>query len=198
MELLIASNNPGKLREVARLLAGLPVEVLRPADLGIDLDPQETGDSFAANARIKARAFARASGLLALADDSGLEVPALGGWPGVHSARFAGPAADDARRRELLVARLAGHPPADWGARFVSHVAIARGADVVAEATGALLGRIVPAARGRGGFGYDPIFQPDGDSRTLAELTPDEKNAVSHRGRAIAQLRPFLARLAAP
>lgn len=195
MKLLLASNNPGKLRELAALLQGLPIELLRPADLGLRLDVEESGDTYAENAARKARAFARAAGLTAIADDSGLEIPALGYWPGVHSVRFAGPAADEARRCQLILDRVAGLTPVGGQARFVSVVVIADPRQVLVESVGVLNGEIVPP-RGAHGFGYDPIFQPGGETRTLAELGPEEKNAISHRADAVRALVPFLRRLA--
>jgi XTP/dITP diphosphohydrolase len=192
VRLLLASNNVGKLRELAELLAGLPIELVPPADLGLSLEIAETGATFAENARLKARAFARASGLPAVADDSGLEIAALGDWPGVHSARVAGPGADDARRRELVLARLNAVPDASRAARFVAAVALADGDRILAEAEGILGGAIATMPRGAGGFGYDPIFIPTGLDRTLAELTAAEKNNLSHRGRAIRKLLPQL------
>jgi XTP/dITP diphosphohydrolase len=190
--LLIASSNPGKVREFRQIIADGAIDVLSPTDLGLTIDVDEDGTTYAENARLKAIAYAKASGLAALADDSGLEVIAFDGWPGVHSVRFAGPGADDADRRAAVLARLDGKLGANRAAVFVCAVAIADSDQVVAEGLGRLAGRIDLAPRGSGGFGYDPIFIPDGDVRTLGELTADEKNRISHRARAIAAIRPWL------
>ncbi len=195
--LLVATNNPGKLREFRRLLRGADVELVAPSALGIHLDVAETGDTYGENARLKAVEFSRASGTLALADDSGIELTDLGNWPGVYSVRFAGPSADDAERRRLVLSRLEEIDSPTRRARFVCSIAIAEEAAVVAESIGVLEGRIAPAARGSGGFGYDPIFIPYCECRTLAELTQDEKDAISHRARAITQILPFLQSLRA-
>ena len=174
---VLASGNAGKLSEMRDILAGRGLEVVAQAELGI-VPPPENGDSFAANALIKARHAAAASGLPAIADDSGLEIDALGGRPGLHSARWAGPDADDRANNVKLMTELAGAPEA------------ARGADdpqpIVAEARWP--GRIAFEARGAGGFGYDPWFIPAGGSRTAAEMPAAEKNRVSHRGQALAAL----------
>ncbi len=193
--LLIASNNPGKLREASAILASLPLRIITPGELGLDLDVPETGSTYAENARIKARAFAGRSGLLALADDSGLEVFALGGWPGLHSARFAGSGASDQARYTELLRRLAGVPDGQRGARFVCHVALSDPNAIIAEGVGILDGRIARSPSGTGGFGFDPIFIPDGYTCTIAELPIEIKNVISHRARAIASIRPFLRRL---
>lgn len=194
--LLLATNNPGKVREIEALLDGLPVKVVRPADLGLAIDVAETGASYAENARLKAREFAARSGMTSLADDAGLEILALKNWPGVRSARCAGPNATDADRRELVLKRLAGRSPAERRARFVCHVAVADPTRVLAESRGVLEGKIALASSGTGGFGFDAIFVPEGFDRTLAELSAEQKNEISHRARAIRDLRPFLERLA--
>jgi XTP/dITP diphosphohydrolase len=184
----LATGNVGKARELARLLEA-PVE---PLDGWVP--PPEDGDSFAANALIKARAARRQApgGRLVLADDSGLEVRALDGRPGVHSARFGGPGLDDAGRVEHLLEQLRGER--DRSARFVCVLAAIApdGTETVAE--GVLEGSIAPSPRGSGGFGYDPVFVPDGESRTVAELAADEKDAISHRGRAARALAAALGR----
>lgn len=193
--LLVATSNPGKLRELRALLADLGLEVLGPGDVGLALEVEETGTTFVANAVLKARAFAAAAGLPALADDSGLEVDALDGRPGVHSARWV--AGTDADRVAALLARLAAVPAAARGARFRSVAALAWPDGRVATAEGAVEGRIAFAPRGAGGFGYDPIFLvEDGGHdgrRTMAELPPEEKNRLSHRARAVAGLRAVIA-----
>lgn len=198
-ELVLASGNPGKLAELRRLVAamGLALDVAGPADLGLALDVAETGGSFEANAVLKARAWAEAAGLPALADDSGIEVDALGGAPGLRSARWV-PGPDEARVAALLD-RLAGVPDAARTARYRAVVALALPGAAVATAEGTVEGRIARAPRGRGGFGYDPVFLvADGGhagDRTMAELAAAEKDRVSHRARALAGLRPALARL---
>ncbi|HLH74340.1 MAG TPA: RdgB/HAM1 family non-canonical purine NTP pyrophosphatase [Chloroflexota bacterium] len=192
---LLASNNRHKLAEMSELLAGLPIKLVTPAEVGISIDVPETGATYLENARLKAEAFARRSGLLSLADDSGLEVKALGGWPGVHSARIAGPNSNDAQRRELVLDRLLGKGGSERKARFVSEVVLANSRGVVGQSRGSIEGTIALAPRGEGGFGYDPIFIPNGYDRTFGELSPSVKNAISHRARAIAALRPVLEHL---
>ena len=196
-KLLIATNNPGKAREIGAILAAIPLELVQPKQLGIELEVDESGSTFYENARLKALAFARAVNLPVIADDSGLEISVLGGWPGIHSVRWAGPGAQDADRRRLLLARLVGRPAAERAARFVCSVVLALPDRVVGDATGVLPGRIAEAERGDGGFGYDPIFVPDGFDLTLAELPGGLKNGLSHRYRALRQLWPLLEGLAA-
>lgn len=193
--LLLASNNEGKLAQLGQLLEGLPIDLVRPIDLCLDLEVDESGATYSANASQKALTFARATGLIALADDSGLEIPALENWPGLHSVRFAGPNADTPTRQSLILRRVLALPPTERRARFVSVVAIADERRVLVEAVGVLDGRIVPP-RGQGGFGYDPIFEPAGSNATLAELSRADANRVSHRGIALRELRPFLEGLA--
>lgn len=195
--LLIASNNPHKVGEFADLLRGLPIDPVKPEDIGLVVDVVEDGTSYAENARRKAVAFsAAAPELVAIADDSGLEIAAFDGWPGLHSVRFAGPDADDATRRRLVLDRLADRPPAERRARFVCAIALARGARILAEAVGVLPGTIATSELGSGGFGYDSIFVPIGQDLSLGELDAADKNQISHRARAFAQIRPFLSRLA--
>lgn len=195
INLLIASNNRGKLREVVEILHGLPFRIIRPADIGLELDVPETGATYAENARIKARAFSERSGMIALADDSGLEVIGLGGWPGHQSARFAGPDATDRDRCDRLLRRLAGRPETDRRARFVCHVTLCDPRQILVEGQGVLEGRIATEPAGVEGFGFDPIFIPDGFDCTVAELPAEIKNTMSHRARAIESIRPFLAQL---
>ncbi len=192
-EVVIASNNPGKLEEIRHLLPDW-IAARGAAEVGASL-PEETGHTFAENALLKARAVASKTGRVALADDSGLEVDALGGEPGVHSARFAGEPRSDARNNALLLARLAGVPPERRTARFRSVVAIVTpdGRERLTEGT--IEGRIVEEPRGGSGFGYDPLFQPFGLDRTMAELTLEEKNAISHRGQALRRAVDELTRL---
>lgn len=184
LQLVAATANPHKLVEIAAIL-GSAVELLpRPGDLG---EVVEDGDTLEANARLKAVAVCGHTGQAAVADDTGLEVAALGGAPGVKSARYAGEHADDADNRTRLLEELEG--AADRSARFrtVAVVAFPDGGEMLAE--GMTTGTIAVAPRGDGGFGYDPVFVPDGgDGRTFAEMSPDEKNAVSHRGRAFRAL----------
>jgi XTP/dITP diphosphohydrolase len=199
---VLASGNPGKLRELTALLAPLSLSLVPQAELGIAAVP-ETGETFLANALLKARHAAEHARLPALADDSGLEVEALGGRPGVRSARYAHPGASDAENLERLLEELRGVPPARRRARYQCVIVLARGADDPQPliARGSWEGRIGSAPRGSGGFGYDPVFVPEGSERTAAELDPAEKNAVSHRGRALRELVAMLGRqgyIAAP
>ena len=184
-EIVIASHNAGKVREIGELLAPLGVTALAAGALGLP-EPEETEDSFAGNALLKARAAAGASGRPALADDSGLTVRALGGDPGIHSARWAGPERDFALAM-AMVDRALGDA-ADRSAAFVCALALARpgGAEAVFE--GRVAGRLVWPPRGDRGFGYDPIFMPDGHARTFGEMEPAAKHAISHRARAFADL----------
>lgn len=193
-KLLVATNNPGKLREYQELLSDLEVELTFPAQEGLTLDVDECGDTFEENARIKARAYAQASGLLTLADDSGLEVDALNGAPGVHSARYAGPDADDTERYRKLLAALADIPEGQRSARFHCVVALARPDGTVHTADGTCEGEIGFEPRGQHGFGYDPIFVvAEQGGQTMAELSPALKNRISHRSRALEAARPLLA-----
>jgi XTP/dITP diphosphohydrolase len=196
--LLVATNNPGKIREYEELLDGLPVQIVLPAQVGLALEVDESGKTFEENARIKALAYARASGLLTLADDSGLEVDPLGGAPGVHSARYAGLEADDAGRYRKLLAALAAVPPGQRSARFRCVVALAQPDGTVYTAGGTCEGEIGFEPRGKHGFGYDPVFIVQGyEGQTMAELPPEIKNRISHRARALRAARPVLARLLA-
>jgi XTP/dITP diphosphohydrolase len=194
--LLAATHNPGKAAELARLLAGAPFDLVAPRDIGLELDPEETGETFEENASAKAIAFAEASGLPTLADDSGLEVHALDGRPGVRSARYAGEPRDDARNLARLLAELDAVPDPRRTARFVCVVALAvpPGVPPVAGTPpgsvrlfrGTCEGRIGREPRGTGGFGYDPVFFPAGTAETFAEMPADRKDGFSHRGRAVA------------
>jgi XTP/dITP diphosphohydrolase len=188
---VLASGNPGKLREFADLLAGKGLELTRQSELGIE-PPPETGQTFLDNALIKARNAARLSGLPAIADDSGIEVDALDGAPGVHSARYAGDDASDAMNLDKLLRSLEGVPDARRGARYRCVIVFVRDADdehpLIGEGTWE--GWITAAPRGAGGFGYDPAFIPGGETRTAAQMSASEKHAVSHRGQA---MRLFLA-----
>jgi XTP/dITP diphosphohydrolase len=183
--LLIASTNPGKLREFQEILAGESFELLLPASLGIHLDVLEDGSTYAENAAKKAAAYCRASGLLTLADDSGLEVDALGGAPGLYSARYSPlPGAKDADRRAHLLANLRGLPR-PWPARFHCSVAVADPAGGMHFTEANCPGEIIETERGSNGFGYDPIFLLAGRGLTMAELSSEEKNQVSHRALAV-------------
>jgi XTP/dITP diphosphohydrolase len=185
--LLIATMNQGKLREFYALVPE-GVELVTLADLGLNA-PDETGDTFTENADLKALAAAQASGLIALADDSGLEVDALGGAPGVYSARYAGEPASDQRNVELLLANL--RDGASRSAHFTCAISIASPAGVLARGEGRCQGEIAKTPRGSHGFGYDPVFLlPDG--RSLAEYEPEEKNRISHRSQAIKSIAPAL------
>ncbi|MDI6870469.1 MAG: XTP/dITP diphosphatase [Bacillota bacterium] len=186
--LVVASRNRHKVEELRQLLAGLPVEVRSLADYPEAPEVVEDGDTFAENAVKKARAAVAFTGEWALADDSGLEVDALGGEPGVRSARFAGEPRDDARNNAKLLALLAAVPPERRTARFRCVVALAGPGGELEVVEGAVEGRIVEELRGTGGFGYDPLFLLPDLGRTMAELTPEEKNLLSHRGRAMAAL----------
>ena len=192
-DLLLASQNPGKLAEMRQLVAGLPFRVLGPRDLGITDAPEETGRTFRENAVLKARYYGGRSGLLTVADDSGLSVDALDGGPGLYSSRFGGEGATDADRNRLLLQKLEGVPPEKRTARFTSAVVASRGGDVVFEAQESVFGRIADAARGVNGFGYDPLFFYPPFGRTFGEIERAQKDRVSHRGKAFARLRAFLA-----
>jgi len=185
--LLLATNNPGKVREFRRLLEGSGFEVVTPGEAGIALDVEETGKSYAENASLKARAFAEAGGCLALADDSGIEVDALGGGPGMYSARYGGPGLDDAGRTARLLEELRGVPAEKRTARYRAVVALAwPGAEETPLFEGVQEGSIAFAPRGERGFGYDPVFLTNGDGgRVQAELPDEEKDAISHRGQAV-------------
>ncbi len=184
--IVLATGNAGKVREFRQLLARHAVEVLGLDGLPAVAFPPE-GDDYAANARAKARAAAETLGLPALADDSGLEVDALGGRPGPRSARYGGPGLDDAGRVAKLLAELSAVADADRTARFVCVAALAVPGGDIRTARATCEGTIRNAVRGAGGFGYDPVFQL-ADGRTMAELAPDEKNRVSHRAQAVAAL----------
>jgi XTP/dITP diphosphohydrolase len=192
MKLLIATHNPGKVREYRELLAGLPLELTYPAHEGLDIEVAETGESFAENARLKAAAYARASGLLTLADDSGLEVDALGGEPGIRSARYAGKGASDEERYRLLLEKLRKVPWEERTARFRCAIAVATPAGQVHTAEGICEGVIAFEPKGEHGFGYDPVFYFPEYGMTMAELPPGTKNEISHRARAAQGAREIL------
>jgi len=187
-QLIIATHNPGKLREFLSLLAPLGFGVTSSGERGLP-EPDETADTFPGNARIKALAAAQASGLPALADDSGLSVAALGGGPGVLSARYA---AGDYPAAFARIIEAAGAAD-DWRAWFTCALCLAQPDGTTATYVGQAYGRISPAPRGAGGFGYDPVFIPDGYEQSYAELGPAVKDKISHRAQAIAQLKAALA-----
>ncbi|HEX4616532.1 MAG TPA: RdgB/HAM1 family non-canonical purine NTP pyrophosphatase [Stellaceae bacterium] len=182
--LVIASHNPGKVEEIAALLAPFAVETIAAGSLGIP-EPEETGDSFEANAALKARAAAEASGLRALADDSGLVVPALGGAPGIYSARWAGPAKDFRVAMEQVHRELGNK---DRSARFVAVLALAWPGSNTELFRGEVEGSLTWPPRGDRGFGYDPMFIPRGATLTFGEIDPEEKHRISHRARAFTKL----------
>ncbi|MEO8540727.1 MAG: RdgB/HAM1 family non-canonical purine NTP pyrophosphatase [bacterium] len=182
--LLLATNNPGKVREFRRLLAGSGFEVVTPGEIGLTLDVEETGASYADNAILKAVAFATAGDCLALADDSGIEVDALGGAPGMFSARFGGPGLDDEGRTALLLQKLEGVADGRRTARYRAVVALATATGEPQCFEGVQEGAIARAPKGTGGFGYDPVFLVDG-VRAQAEISDAEKDQISHRGKAV-------------
>ena len=188
MKLVLASNNKKKMTELRELLADLPVEVLSQREAGCDFEAEETGATFEENARIKAAAALRATGLPSIADDSGLMVDALGGEPGVYSARYTGTHdATDEERYTYLLKKLGDAE--DRAARFVSCVCCLMPDGKRIETRGECEGEILRAPRGEGGFGYDPVFRPEGMDRSMAELTHKEKNAVSHRGKSLKKFK---------
>ncbi|QPC82971.1 RdgB/HAM1 family non-canonical purine NTP pyrophosphatase [Phototrophicus methaneseepsis] len=195
MRLLVATQNKGKVAEYQRLLADLDWEIVGLGDIGLgSLDVEETGTTFEENAFIKARAYAEASKLITLSDDSGIVVDALNGAPGIYSARYGGPGLDDGGRRRLLLSELEGLPQAERTARFVCVIAVVDPRDGGAEysAFGKVEGHIMPEERGDNGFGYDPLFMPLGYGRTFGEMPAEEKDPLSHRGVAAAQLPDIL------
>ena len=184
MKVVLASHNQKKMVEMKAILSQMGVEVLSQAEVGVDLEPEETGTTFEENARIKARAVMEAAGLPAIADDSGLMVDALGGDPGVYSARYGGPGLDDTGRWQLLLKNMAGE--SNRACKFVSVICCAfpDGGEVMAR--GECPGILAQGPSGDGGFGYDPIFYLPQLGKTMAQLTPAEKNQISHRARALA------------
>ena len=189
LEIVLATRNPGKVDEIRALLAGLPVALRAASALEGAPDVEEDAPTLEGNARKKAEAFYAYTGLPALADDTGLEVAALGGRPGVHAARYAGPACDAVANRALLRRELAG--VANRAAQFRTVIAFAE-AGTVRFFEGVCRGRILDQERGAGGFGYDALFVPDGETRSFAELSPPEKNVLSHRGRALRKFAAYL------
>ena len=196
-KLLVATTNPGKLKELVPLLSGCPFKLVSLAEVGIEEDIHETGSTLEENATIKATAYARLSGMATLADDSGLEVEALGGEPGPLSSRYAGPGATDDQRIAYLLQKLDNISEQEWSARFRCVIAVAWPDRPVELYTGECQGRIVRAPRGVNGFGYDPVFLLPGLDRTMAELGSEEKNQVSHRSEAARKVVAALKRRAA-
>lgn len=194
-DLLLASQNPGKLNEMRLLVEGLPFRVVGPRDIGITDSPDETGESFLENATLKALHYSTRSGLLAVADDSGLSVEALGGEPGLQSSRFGGEGASDPDRNRLLLEKMQNVTWEERGATFTSAVVVAEGERVLFEVQETVSGLIALAPRGTNGFGYDPLFFYPPYGRTFGEVSRQEKDAVSHRGKAFARLRTYFAGL---
>jgi XTP/dITP diphosphohydrolase len=192
-DLLLASQNAGKLNEMRQLVDGLPFRVVGPRDLGIHEAPDETGTTFLENATLKALHYARVAGLLTVADDSGLSVDALAGAPGLYSSRFGGEGASDLERNRLLLEKLHDVPWEGRGARFTSAVVAARDGRVLFSAQEQVVGRIAFEPRGTQGFGYDPLFFYPPFGLTFGESAAADKDRVSHRGKAFARLREFLA-----
>ena len=192
--LLLASNNAHKVTEFRRLFEGLDLELVTPREVGLELDVAETGETFKENARLKARAFAAASGLASLADDSGIEVDALDGRPGVFSARYGGDGLDDEGRVRLLLRELDGVAGARRGCRYRVVLVLADPAGGGWETEGRCEGRVGLAPSGSNGFGYDPVFYVPTFGKTIAELDPVQKDAISHRGEAARAMADVLAR----
>ena len=191
-KLLIASNNPGKLEEIKDLLKGLEIQLLIPKDIALELDIEEIGRTYIENARLKALAFCEASGLPSLADDTGLEVEALDGAPGLHSKRYTLDIhATDSDRRKLLLSNLADKPR-PWKARFVCAIALAVPDGPMVEFQDHCDGEIIPEERGDRGFGYDHIFLFSELGKTMSELGMKEKNRISHRAKAVQGIIPYL------
>lgn len=191
MRLLVATTNQGKLREIRELLAGLPLEFETLSDYPDLVAPDETGTTFGENARLKARYYAQATGRTTVAEDSGLEIDALGGAPGVESARFGGVTSTYPEKFALIYAALRQQQRLESPARFVCALAVAKGDSILFEARGVVEGHIAPEPIGEGGFGYDPIFYYPPFGQTLAQAG-DRKSAVSHRGEAFRALREWL------
>ncbi len=193
--LLIASSNPGKLNEFQGILQGLGVNLVLPADIGVKIKVEEDGTTYYDNALKKARAYCAASGLITIADDSGLEVDALAGAPGLHSARYSPkPGATDADRRQYLLQQLVNHPK-PWSAHFHCTLIVALPDGTHHAFEGNCYGEVIPQERGEHGFGYDPIFLLPDRNLTMAELPEEEKNRISHRGRATLAALPTLKKI---
>ena len=191
-ELVLASQNPGKLQEMRDLAADLPFAILGLRELDIHESPEETGNSFLENARLKARYFGERTGRLTVADDSGLSVDALDGAPGLYTSRFGGSGLSDDERNRLLLEKLSSVPEERRGARFTSAVVAIEAGEILFEVERHVEGRIARAPSGEGGFGYDPLFFYPPFGTTLACVSPQRKATVSHRGKAFADLVSFL------
>jgi len=191
-DLVLASQNPGKLQEMRELAAELPFSVLGLRELDIHDSPEETGETFLENARLKARYFGERTGRLTVADDSGLSVDALDGAPGLYTSRFGGPGLSDDDRNRLLLAKLSGVPDEGRGARFTSAVVAIDAGEILFEVERHVEGRIAQEPKGEGGFGYDPLFFYAPFGTTLACVSRERKATVSHRGKAFAELARFL------
>lgn len=196
--IVVASNNPHKIEEFRRILAPLGFDVRAPSELGLKVGVDETGTSFAVNALLKARAFSEAAGLPAVADDSGLVVDALGGEPGIFSARYGGSGLSDQDRCRMVVERLRDVPAGERTARFVAAIALVSPSGRTLTSEGTVEGMIESDARGSHGFGYDPIFYYPPAGRTFGEMEPAEKDAVSHRATALRQLAATISQTGAP
>ena len=190
MELILASNNPKKLKELREILGGMGIQVLSQREAGCCFEVEENGETFAENARLKAQAVTEATGKAAIADDSGLCVDALEGRPGIYSARYGPANGTDEDRYRCLLEELQGRE--DRSARFVSSICCTFPNGDVLTAEGTCEGRILEAPRGSGGFGYDPVFQVENTGRSMAEFSPEEKNGISHRGRALRNFQQAL------
>lgn len=190
MKFVLASKNPNKLKEMREILTGLDIEVISEAEAGVDVEVEETGSTFEENSLLKAKAVCKASGLPAIADDSGLCVTALGGGPGVYSARYGGAGLSDKERYQMVLDGMRGQT--DRTAKFVCCVCCVFPDGGGIGARGECEGLIVHAPRGEDGFGYDPIFLASGGRKTFAQMTAEEKNAVSHRGKALTAFREKL------
>ena len=196
--LVIATRNAGKLREFRRIFDRLPLRLVGLDDLGVEIEIEETGTTFVANAILKAQGYMQATGRLTLADDSGLEVDALDGDPGVHSARYAGPEGNDAERTQKLLRLLSGVPAEQRTARYRVVLALAdpaRPDELPITVHGVSEGRIADAPAGESGFGYDPVFYVDRYGRTMAQLSAAEKDEISHRGMAAREIAVLLSRM---
>ena len=191
-ELLLATSNPGKIQEIKAILAGIPLRLLTPAELGLRISVSEDSGSYVGNAYVKALAYAKAAGIPALADDSGLEVEALGGEPGVQSHRFSPNVSASDRDRCLYLLEKLEEYPRPWKARFVCAVLLCSPSGELLRAWGECPGEIIPEFRGGNGFGYDPLFLVAGTNKTMAELPDEEKNQLSHRARALQAALPGL------
>ncbi len=190
--LLVATRNQGKVAEISEILASLDVTWLSLDDVGVNYEVEESGKTFEENAILKVKFYARKTGLLTLADDSGLEVDALDGRPGVHTARFGGPGLTQKQRYQRLLESLSSVPWEQRTARFRCVVALARNQELLGTASGVCEGMIALKPAGMEGFGYDPIFYLPERNKTMAQLQPNEKHRISHRGRALAALAPLL------